>query len=310
MQMNISKPTHHTCLVILRSTYEAPLTLLPSHAHPPHLDLVSSFLLPTPSPCSYSTPLHSPECTLSLSPLSLIRHSFRQNTTLHSFEGQSGSVCLMAETPEHKGHVHDDEDLKHDHGGEGGGARNVIAAIIIVLLLLGVIALILYFIYRPTHPRFYVATVSVLSISNSTSPFNTITASFQTTLIFRNPNSRSVIHYDRLSMYLQYRNAPITSPTPLPPLLQAKSTSVVVSPVLGGPAVPVSPDVVDGLIQDQTYGVVPFRLIVVGKVRYEPGPFHSRWSSLYVRCDLLVGARRGVTGPVPLLSNPDCSVNT
>lgn len=90
---------------------------------------------------------------------------------------------------------------------------------------------------------------------------------------------------------------------------QAKDTSVVVSPVLGGPAVPASPDVVEGLAADQSFGVVPLRLITVGRIRYDPGPFHGQWSSLYVRCNMLVGARTGVTGPVPLLSYSDCSVN-
>lgn len=83
---------------------------------------------------------------------------------------------------------------------------------------------------------------------------------------------------------------------------------MAVAPVLGGPAVPVSPDVANGLVADRSFGVVPLRLIAVGRIRYDPGPFHGKWGSLYVRCNMLVGARTGISGPVPLLSNPDCKI--
>jgi hypothetical protein len=92
-------------------------------------------------------------------------------------------------------------------------------------------------------------------------------------------------------------------------VLQAKDTSVVVSPVLGGPSVPASPDVVGALAADRSFGVVPLRVIVVGRIRYDMGLFHGEWRSLYVRCNMLVGAKTGLTGPVPLISIPDCSVN-
>ncbi|KAJ3687485.1 hypothetical protein LUZ61_016649 [Rhynchospora tenuis] len=217
----------------------------------------------------------------------------------------------MADTPESSHKVHDDEDSDGDlkAGGREGNGRIIVFAILSLLLLAGIITLVLYLVYRPSHPHFTVVSVAIVSLSNSSSLFNTITAAVQPTLVIRNPNSRASIRYDRIEMYVTYHNAPITAPMLLPPLIQDKDTSVAISPVLGGPAVPVSPDVVEGLAVDRSFGVVPLRLIAVGRIRYNPGPFRGRWSSLYVRCNMLVAARTGVAGPVPLLANSDCSVD-
>jgi hypothetical protein len=216
----------------------------------------------------------------------------------------------MGESPEtsHKVHSDDDDNDLKGSGGAGIG-RIVIFAILSLLIIVGITALVLYLVYRPSHPHFSIVSVAIVSFSNSTSPFNTITTAVHPTLVIYNPNSRTKICYDRVEMYVTYHDSPITSPVLLPPLSQDKGTAVVVAPVLGGPAVPVSPDVLNGLVADRSFGVVPLRLIAVGRIRYDPGPFHGRWSSLYFRCNMLVGAKTGISGPVPLLSNPDCNVD-
>ncbi|XP_073009333.1 NDR1/HIN1-like protein 1 [Typha latifolia] len=189
--------------------------------------------------------------------------------------------------------------------------RVFIIALLALLILASVVALVLYLVYRPSRPRFSVTTAAIYSITNtSSSPAAAaVSATMQFTLLIRNPNSRSSVRYDRLSAHVAYRGEAITPPMPLPPLVLESGMAVSVSPVLGGAAVPVSANVAAGLGTDKAYGVVALRLVVVGRGKYKSGPFHSRWNSMYVRCDMLVGVRKGVTGQVPLLGNPDCHVD-
>jgi hypothetical protein len=85
---------------------------------------------------------------------------------------------------------------------------------------------------------------------------------------------------------------------------------MALSPVVGGgTAIPVSHDVMEGLMTDETYGLVGLRLVVQGRIRFQPGPFNGRWNPLYVRCDMLVGTQRGFMGQMPMLGNPNCYVD-
>jgi hypothetical protein len=114
-----------------------------------------------------------------------------------------------------------DDDLKSGGGGKGIG-RLIALAVLCFLILAGITALVLYLVYRPHHPHFSVISVAIVTFSNSTLPFNTITAAIQPTLIVRNPNSHTKIRYDRVEMYVTYHDAPITSPVLLPPLTQVR----------------------------------------------------------------------------------------
>lgn len=195
-------------------------------------------------------------------------------------------------------------------GGPGAG-RNLFNFLLTLLLLAGLIALILYLIYRPSKPSFTVASVGIygLQAGSSAGYPNAISTSMQFTVITRNSNDRGSILYHDLSAYVTYRGQPITPPTRLPPLVQERESAVAVSPVLGGIYVPVSGDVAAGIGVDQGYGVLALRFVMLGRVKYKTGPFHSAWTGLYVGCDVLVGVRRGVNGQVPLIGEPQCSVD-
>ncbi|KAG1359074.1 NDR1/HIN1-like protein 12 [Cocos nucifera] len=182
--------------------------------------------------------------------------------------------------------------------------------LVTIFLLTGIIVLIVYLVYRPSKPHFTITGATVFQLSNSSTQPNALSTSMQFTLVSHNPNERSSILYDHLSAYVSYRNQPITPPADLPPLLQDRASSVAMSPVLGGGFVPVSGDVASGLLTDQAYGVVNLRVVLMGRLRYRSGPFRSGWYNMYVRCDILVGIRKGVTGPVPLINEPECNVDT
>nr|CAD1843562.1 unnamed protein product [Ananas comosus var. bracteatus] len=241
--------------------------------------------------------------------------------------------------------------MPHDDGGasgkperryRGSGAgRAVCSGVLAFVVIAGIVALVLYLVYRPSRPRFSVTGAAIYALttnSNATAAANpfaypanppAVVATMQFTLLVRNPNDRSAVRYDRLSAYVSYRDEPLTPPTPLPPLIQAKSPPFLsnyyyyyyykqpgqrqlgggVAGSGGGPAVAVSADVAAGLATDEAYGVVALRLVVLGRAKFKSGPFHSEWYGLYVRCDVLVGVRKGVAGQVPLLGNPDCHVD-
>lgn len=192
-----------------------------------------------------------------------------------------------------------------------GPSRLICCTLVIIIILSGIIALILYLVYRPSKPHFSVLDAAVFQLSNnsSASPATAVSTSMQFTIAIRNPNDRALVYYDRLSAYVTYRDQPITPPVQLQPLFQEEDSSVAVSPVLGGEAVPVSAELVGGLMTDENFGVVALRLVVLGRLRYKSGPFRSQWYGMYVRCDLLLGIKKGVAGHVPLLGgNPDCDV--
>lgn len=192
-----------------------------------------------------------------------------------------------------------------------GAARACCCGLLAFLFLAGLTALILYLVYRPSKPRFTVIGAAIYELNATSQQVPTaISTSMQFTVVIRNPNERSSVFYDRLAAYAVYRNQPITPPAPLPPLYQDEDSTVAMSPVLGGAFVPVSAEVAGGLVTDQAYGAVGLRLVVMGRVKYKAGPFRSAWTRMFVRCDLLVGLKKGMYGQVPLLGSADCSVST
>lgn len=84
---------------------------------------------------------------------------------------------------------------------------------------------------------------------------------------------------------------------------------VSMSPVIGGAPVPVSPDVSNGLVMDEAYGVVGMKLIIQGKLRWKTGAVRTAHYGIYVKCDLMMGLKKGFSGQVPLLGAPVCGVD-
>ncbi|GLT84856.1 hypothetical protein SLE2022_030670 [Rubroshorea leprosula] len=196
--------------------------------------------------------------------------------------------------------------MAHDIA-SGDGRHVLCSCISIFLLLAGVTALTVWLVYRPYKPQFTVVDAAVYSL-NATSPF--IFTSMQFTIATRNPNKRVSIFYGALTAYVSYRNQPITPPVMLPPLYHEKKSTVVLSPVLGdGGVVPVSAELVNELGMDETYGVVPLTVVLMGRLRWKAGAIRTIRYEIYVRCDVWVGLKNGSVGEVPLLGAPPCKVD-
>nr|XP_048335339.1 NDR1/HIN1-like protein 12 isoform X1 [Ziziphus jujuba var. spinosa]XP_048335340.1 NDR1/HIN1-like protein 12 isoform X1 [Ziziphus jujuba var. spinosa] len=177
----------------------------------------------------------------------------------------------------------------------------------ILLLLAGITALTLWLVYRPHKPKFTVVGAAIYELNTSTQPL--ISTTMQFTVVTRNPNKRVSIYYDRLSAFVSYRNQAITPQVSLPPLYHEKKSTVALSPVLGGGTVPVSVEVVNSLAMDQSYGVVGLRFVLLGRLRWKAGTVRTGHYGVYVKCDVLVGIKKGVLGQVPLLGSPGCKVD-
>lgn len=207
----------------------------------------------------------------------------------------------MAEESKHK---------DYDSDGDGNSRKTLVKAIFTILVLACIIALTLWLIYRPHKPKFYVVSASLNNFNINTN-LNNVSFTMQFTLHTRNPNKRVTLLYDHLSVFLIYKDQVITPPLILPPLRQETKSTVGFSPVLGGGFVAVSPEVVSGLKMDENFGVVGLRVVVMGRVRYKykAGGIKSGHHGLYVKCDVLVGVKKGYTGQVPLLGSPICKVD-
>lgn len=183
--------------------------------------------------------------------------------------------------------------------------RSISQFIVILLVLAAVTALILWLVYRPHKPKFTLVSAAVFDLNTSSPPF--ISTTMQFTVVTRNPNDRVSIYYDHLSAFVSYKNLMITPPLMLPPLHQQKDSTVSMSPILGGVAVPVSLEVANGLLMDmEGFGLVQLRLVLQGRVKWKAGPIKTSHYDLYVTCDMLLGLKKGIVGQVPLLgSNHD-----
>ncbi|XP_027352870.1 NDR1/HIN1-like protein 12 [Abrus precatorius] len=185
--------------------------------------------------------------------------------------------------------------------------RAVCTCITIFLLLVGITLLVLWLVYRPHKPRFVVVGAAIYGLNTTTPPL--MSATMQFTVLIRNPNRRVSVYYDRFSAFVSYRNQAITPQVLLPPLHQEKHSTVSVSPVIGGTAVPVSVEVSNGLMVDEAYGVVGLKLIFEGRVRWKAGAIKTAHYGLYVKCDLLMGFKKGFMGQAPLLGAQPCDVD-
>nr|AAC19293.1 contains similarity to Nicotiana tabacum hin1 (GB:Y07563) [Arabidopsis thaliana] len=190
----------------------------------------------------------------------------------------------------------------------GGDARRAICgAIFTILVILGIIALILWLVYRPHKPRLTVVGAAIYDLNFTAPPL--ISTSVQFSVLARNPNRRVSIHYDKLSMYVTYKDQIITPPLPLPPLRLGHKSTVVIAPVMGGNGIPVSPEVANGLKNDEAYGVVLMRVVIFGRLRWKAGAIKTGRYGFYARCDVWLRFNPSSNGQVPLLAPSTCKVD-
>ncbi|XP_006662749.1 NDR1/HIN1-like protein 1 [Oryza brachyantha] len=171
---------------------------------------------------------------------------------------------------------HGDDDVRQ-------ACRRLLAVLLGLAFVVAIIALIVYLVLRPTHPRFFLqdATLRQLDGSNASALLST---SIQVTLASRNPNDRVGVYYDRLDVYASYKYQQITLAASLPPVYQGHGDVDVWSPVLAGPNVPFAPYLGDALAKDLASGYLILQVKVDGRVRWKVGSWISGHYHLFVTC--------------------------
>ncbi|KAL5205118.1 hypothetical protein ABZP36_009989 [Zizania latifolia] len=161
--------------------------------------------------------------------------------------------------------------------------RRLLAILFGLALIVAIIALIVYLVLRPTHPRFFLqdATLRQLDLSNSSGLLST---SIQITVASRNPNDRVGVYYDRLDVYASYKYQQITLAASLPPVYQGHGDVDVWSPVLSGPNVPFAPYLADAISKDFQAGYLILQVKIDGRVRWKVGSWISGHYHLFVTC--------------------------
>ncbi|KAF8641905.1 hypothetical protein HU200_067615 [Digitaria exilis] len=175
-----------------------------------------------------------------------------------------------------------------NHGDDGfkRSCRRLLAILLTLALIAGVIALIVYLVLRPTHPRFVLqdANLQHLDLTNTTSAplLSTVT---QVTIASRNPNARVGVHYDRLDFYASYKYQQVTLASRLPaPIYQGHGDVDVWSPVLAGPNVPFAPFLADAMRKDLANGYIMMEVRIDGRVRWKVGSWTSGHYHIFVTC--------------------------
>jgi len=179
--------------------------------------------------------------------------------------------------------------------------------LITLVIILGAVTLVLWLVYRPHKPRFYVEGAAVYQLNVTD---GSVSSSMQFSVIVANPNRRLTVHYDRLVAFVRYRGEVITLVTPMANLYEGHRSFAVLSPMVGGNFVPLFPDAAGGLLADQAYGLVDLRLEIRGRIRWTTGFWKSSHYHLAAKCDLLLSVKQVATGgEVPLLGGQDCHVD-
>ncbi|KAL5224821.1 hypothetical protein ABZP36_011460 [Zizania latifolia] len=186
---------------------------------------------------------------------------------------------------------HGHDDMRHT-------CRRLVAVLVGLAVLVGIIALIIYLVLRPTHPRFYLQDASLRQLDLSNSSGGLLSTSIQVTLASRNPNDRVGVYYDRLDVYASYKYQQITVAASLPPVYQGHGDVDVWSPVLSGPNVPFAPYLADAISQDCQAGYLILQVKIDGRVRWKVGSWISGHYHLFVTCPafLVTNGGNGVPG--------------
>ncbi|KAL6870931.1 hypothetical protein ACP4OV_014779 [Aristida adscensionis] len=178
--------------------------------------------------------------------------------------------------------------------------RSLLCLLFVLALAVAVIALIVYLVLRPTHPRFYLqdATIKQLDLGANSTAAGALSTTLQVTVASRNPNGRVGVYYDRLDVYAAYKYQQVTLAAALPPVYQGHGDVDVWSPVLAGPAVPFAPYLADALAKDLAAGYLVLQVKIDGRVRWKVGTWVSGHYHLFVTCPafLVTGAGSGAPG--------------
>lgn len=144
---------------------------------------------------------------------------------------------------------------------------------------LPVSGVVTYRLLTPTKPSFYIQNVTIYQFNLSSTPDGLLSSVMHVSVSSLNPNGHAGLYYDSLDAHAAYMDQRITLPSALSPGFQGHKDVTVWSLYLYGATVPVSPQLVEALLQEQAAGYLRLHVKFQGKVRWKlagwiPGHYH------------------------------------
>ncbi|AED92995.1 NDR1/HIN1-like protein [Arabidopsis thaliana] len=177
--------------------------------------------------------------------------------------------------------------------------RRIAWACLGLIVAVAFVVFLVWAILHPHGPRFVLQDVTINDFNVSQPNF--LSSNLQVTVSSRNPNDKIGIFYDRLDIYVTYRNQEVTLARLLPSTYQGHLEVTVWSPFLIGSAVPVAPYLSSALNEDLFAGLVLLNIKIDGWVRWKVGSWVSGSYRLHVNCPAFITVTGKLTGTGPAI---------
>ncbi|XP_059668656.1 NDR1/HIN1-like protein 10 [Cornus florida] len=183
---------------------------------------------------------------------------------------------------------------------------HLIAALLTVILIIGAIFSIVWLVLRPRLPEFTVASATVSPINATASE---VTATWDVSLLIKNPNTKLTVFYDSLDASVFYGDSLLTQ-TELRPFSQPKNKQNLIRSRFALVRANVGDNVAKAISSDRARGSVSFGVRVLSLVRFRTGGWRMRKHLLRVYCDGLNIGYSSSNGRGTLLNpSKECEVD-
>ncbi|THU66798.1 hypothetical protein C4D60_Mb05t18000 [Musa balbisiana] len=183
--------------------------------------------------------------------------------------------------------------------------RSLCAVMIASFLVLFVFNLVLWLVLRPNLPEIAVSWAAVSGF-NLTAAAQQLSADFNLSLTFHNPNDKLRIDYDEIGVAVLY-DSEIISYAPIPPFYQQKGSTTAAGARLVAASEYLSSDAAKAMDWDRSHGdgALSFVFRVFAWVKFGSGAWWTRRDAMMAHCkDVRIGFGNGTVAAAGALVGP------
>ncbi|URE07778.1 Late embryogenesis abundant protein [Musa troglodytarum] len=172
-------------------------------------------------------------------------------------------------------------------------------------LVLFVFNLVLWLVLRPNLPEITVSWAAVSGF-NLTAAAQQLSADFNVSLTFHNPNDKLGIDYDEIGVAVLY-DSEIISYAPIPPFYQEKGSTTAAGARLVAVSEYLSSDAAKAMDWDRSHGdgALSFIFRVFARVKFGSGAWWTRGDAMRAHCkDVRIGFGNGTVAAAGALVGP------
>lgn len=189
--------------------------------------------------------------------------------------------------------------------------RAFIATMVCLVVVFGVILIITWLVLRPTLPSFQLTSLNVTNFSSTTTPTQSLTATWHLSFISRNRNKKMTVTYNALRSSIFYRDY-FLADSQLAPFKQDTKSETALNATLSVAGTYVEPRVlarIDG--ERRGSGSVTFDVQIVASTSFRSGSWRFRTRLLKVLCrKVSVGISTNATSGSLVGGTRECQVWT